>query len=343
MLLLKPQKLEVGDTIAIISPSAGLAAIIPHRLDNAIKFLENQGYKIKEFSCTRKNDGWQAASAEERAKNIMDAFKDKKVKAIIASIGGTVANQTLRYLDYKIIKKNPKIFCGYSDNSNLHYALFTQTGLVTFYGPCAMTQFGEYPEPLNYTMEHFCKALTLTKPMGKITPSEEWTDETLDWGNKLDLERPRKMKKNPGFEWLRKGKANGQIIGGCLSSIIHLSGTKYWPDYKEKILFLEIPEGQEFNKGEPLAYVDWYLEELYLLNTFSQIKGLVFGRPFKYSDEDTKILKNKILERTKDYDFPILFGADIGHTDPMITIPIGTKVALDSETGTFEFLENGVI
>jgi len=338
-MLIKPKRLQEGDTIAIISPSAGLGKRYPHRIDNAIKFLESQGYKVKEFPSTRKNNGWESAPAEERAKDIMAAFLDKEVKAIISTIGGTVAIQTLKYLDFEKIKENPKIFCGYSDISNLHYAFLTQANLVTFYGPCAMTQFGEYPKPLDYTFEYFNKAVISEKPIGKITPSKEWTEEVLDWSKKLDLTRPRKLKKNKGFEWLRKGKAEGKIIGGCLTSIVHLPGTKYWPDYKDKILFLEIPEGQKFDQGEPLPYVDWYMEQLNILEVFNQIKGLIFGRPFKYNEDEAEMLKKKILERTKDYDFPILLGADIGHTDPMITIPIGTNVMIDSETNTFEFLE----
>ncbi len=170
-MLIKPNKLQKGDIIAIISPSAGLGKRYPHRIDNAIKFLESQGYKVKEFPSTRKSSGWESAPAEERAKDIMGAFLDKEVKAIISSIGGTVAIQTLKYLDFEKIKENPKIFCGYSDISNLHYAFLTQANLITFYGPCAMTQFGEYPKPLSYTLEYFNKAVTSEKPIGKIIPS----------------------------------------------------------------------------------------------------------------------------------------------------------------------------
>jgi len=339
-MLIKPKKLEKGDTIGIIAPSAGL--YFPHRLDNAIKFLEAQGYIVKEFPCTRKNNGWESAPAENRAKEIMDAFKDKEVKAIIALIGGTVATQTLKYLDFEKIKQNPKIFCGYSDNSILHYAFYTRSNLTTFYGPCIITQFGEYPEPLKHTLDHFNKALTSSSPIGIVKPSESWTDEFLDWSKKLDLTRPRKLKENKGFEWLRKGKTKGKIMGGCLTSIVHLPGTIYWPDYKDKILFLELPEGQKFDEGEPLPYIDWYLSQLEILGVFGQIKGLIFGRPFRYSEEDTNILKKKLIERTKDYDFPILFGADIGHSDPQITIPLGVEVLIDSETNTLKFLEAGV-
>jgi muramoyltetrapeptide carboxypeptidase len=336
----KPKKLKKGDTIAIIAPSAGL--YFSHRLDNAIISLKSLGYKIKEFPSARKVEGWESAPSKERAKDIMAAFLDTKITAIIALTGGTVANQTLRYLDFEKIKQNPKIFCGYSDNSVLHYAFYTQSDLVTFYGPCIATQFGEYPKLLEYTLEYFDKALTTTEPIGKVSPSQNWTDEILDWSKKLDLTRPRRLKRNNGFEWLRNGRAKGKIIGGCLESVVHLPGTRYWPDYKGKILFLELSEGQIFGEGDPLAYVDGYLEQLNILGVFSQIKGLIFGRPYNYSDGDTKLLKRKLLERTKEYGFPILYGADIGHTDPQITIPIGVEVVIDSEANTFDFLESGV-
>ncbi len=335
----KPKPLKKGDTIGIVAPSAGL--YFPHRLDNAIKFIESQDYKVKEFPCTRKVNGWEAAPAKDRAKDIMDAFLDDEVNAIIALTGGTVAIQTLRYLDFEKIRENPKIFCGYSDNTILHFAFYTQADLVTFYGPCVATQFGEYPKPLDYILEYFNKAVASIEPIGKVHPSDSWTAEFLDWSKKLDLTRPRKLEKNKGFEWLRGGKAEGKIIGGCLESIVHLPGTKYWPDYKDKILFLEISEGQKVDEADPLPYVDWYLEQLDILGVFVNIKGLVFGRPY-YNKEDLALFKEKLMKRTERYMFPILFGADIGHTDPQITIPMGVDVVLDSETNRFEFLESGV-
>ena len=335
--LIKPQILKKGDIIGIIAPSAGLAAIFPHRLDNAIKFFESQGYKIKEFSCTRKNNGWESAPAEERAKDIMGAFLDKEVKAIICSIGGNTINKTLKYLDFKRIKENPKIFIGYSDISVLHYALHKKCGFSTFYGPCAMTQFGEYPLPLEYTLKYFSKAV-VEGQIGVVKASEKWTDEILDWSQKKDLERARELKKNEGFEWLKEGIAEGKIIGGCLHSILHLIGTEYWPEHKDKILFIETPEGQDFTKGEPLAEVDAQLCDLKLSGIFDEIKGLIVGRPFGYTDEEKQKFKEIILDNTKDYDFPILYGVDVGHTDPQITIPLGSKVKLNSKQNNFEFV-----
>jgi len=337
MNLIKPQKLKKGDTIAIISPSGGLAAIFPHRLDKAIKFLKSEGYKVKEFPCTRKINGWESAPAKERAKDIMDAFIDPEINAIICSIGGNTVNKTLKYLDFEKIKENPKIFVGYSDISVLHYALNKKCGIITFYGPCAMTQFGEYPKPLEYTLKYFNKALIEGK-IGEVNASEKWTDEVLDWSQKKDLERARKLNENKGFEWLREGKAEGEIIGGCLPSICNLLGTEYWPDHNNKILFIEIPEAQQFDKGEPLAEVDALLCNLEIVGIFKQIKGLIVGRPFRYDNEEKEKFKEIILDNTKGYNFPILYGTDIGHTDPQMTIPLGTKIKLDSKQNLFEFI-----
>ncbi len=335
MELIKPKKLEKGETIALISPSAGSASIFPHRIDRAVSFLKKEGYKIKEFNCTRKTNGWESAPAKERAKDIMDAFLDKEVKAIICTIGGNNANKVLEFLDFRAIRENPKIFCGYSDISVLHYAIHKKSGLITFYGPNAMTQFGEYPKPLSYTYEYFKKAVCSDESVGKVLPSKEWTDEILDWSQKKDLKRARALKENMGFEWLKEGEASGQIIGGCLNSLIHLIGTEYWPDHNGKILFIETPEGEDFTKGEPLAEVDAQLCDLKLSEIFNKIKGLIVGRPFGYTDEETKKFKEVILDNTKDYNFPILCGVDIGHTDPQITIPLGEKVILNSKNNEF--------
>lgn len=267
----------------------------------------------------------------------MTAFLDPEVKAIICSIGGNNLNKTLKYLDFEKIKQNPKILCGYSDVSVLHYAILRKTGLSTFYGPCMLVQFAEYPKPLDYTIEYFNKAIVKGK-IGEIKPSNQWTDEILDWSTKKDLERSRKLKKNKGYEWLKKGSASGEIIGGCLHSITHLIGTKYWPDHKDKILFIELPEGEDFMKGESLAEVDAQLADLEIAGIFKDIKGLIVGRPFRYSEEETEKFKEAILDNTKDYNFPILYGVDIGHTDPQITIPLGSKTEINSEKNSFKIL-----
>lgn len=341
MELIKPPRLEKGDTIAFIAPASGLAALTLHRLEKGRKFFEELGYKVKIFPTAKKNSGISSDTAENRAKDIMDAFEDKKIKAIITTIGGNTSHQTLEYLDFDTIKKNPKILCGYSDITSLHLALYSQTGLVGFYGPAVITQFGDNPEPDEFTSNHFFKAVTSI--IGKVKPSEKWTeDKSMDWMNKDDIKKKRKYKENKGYEWLKGGKAKGKILGGCLPVILHLAGTKYWPDFKDKILLLETPEGEDFRKGESLPKVDSALSDLRNLGLFKQIKGIVFGRGFGYTEEQIKQLKEIILYNTRDYTFPILYNLDIRHTDPIITIPLGVETEIDSSKNKFEILESAV-
>jgi len=342
--MIKPKKLKSGDTIAIVAPSASLGALFPHRVQNAVIALTKLGFKVITYPTTEKNLDGNAGTPEERAKDLQNAFENVNVRAIICNIGGITSNQILKHLNFKSIRKNPKIFCGYSDITILHYALAKKASLTTFYGPCAMTQFGEYPKPLSYTVEYFLKSLTKSEPIGEVLPSEEWTDEVLDWKQKLDLTRPRKLKFNDDAHiWIKKGNAKGKIIGGCLYSLLQLKSTKYDLDYKDKILFIETPEGQDFSKGETLSYVDSQITDLTNADIFDKIKGLIVGRGFGYTKEEREKFKQIVEKHTNDYNFPVLFNVNIGHTDPIITLPINIEVTLDSDKNKFVIEEAGVI
>jgi len=341
--MIKPQKLEKGDTVATIAPSSGLGGLFPYRVDNARKFLESIGFKVKEFPTVKKFVDGNAGTIEERLLDIHSAFKDKEIKAIICNIGGLACNELLNLIDYNIVKTNPKIFCGYSDITLLHYAFSSMSDLITFYGPAAMTQFGEFPRPQEYTLKYFLKAVNQSTPIGRIEPSLHWTDEILDWSKKENHYRERKLFKNEGPIWIKEGSATGKIFGGCLYSILQLKGTRYDADYSGKILFVETPEGQNFEKGEPLNYVDSQITDLRNMGVFDKIKGLVVGRGFGYLQEERKKFKQIIIKHTKNYDFPVLFNVDIGHTDPMITIPLNVRVTLNSEGNIFSINESGVV
>lgn len=328
-----PDKLEEDDTIALISPSGSAASLFPHRLDAATEFLEKQGFNVKEYPSTRGRDsyGWNAGTPEERAEHLMEAFTDDDVDGILATIGGLTANSILPHLDFEHIKENPKFFCGYSDITALHYALNEKANLQTFYGPAAIPELGEYPEPLEYTTEDFLDAIK-GDWQGEKTASNEWTEELLDWMEKEDLEKSRERKDNPGYQWLREGEAEGELIGGCLPSILRTAGTEYWPSHEDKILFLETPES---DPGEPypVSEAEADIAQLKLMGALDRVKGVIVGRPYQYSPDDEEYFK-QILE---DYiDVPILYGADIGHTDPQLTLPYDVECELNSEQNLFK-------
>lgn len=342
MRLTIPKKLSKGDVIGIISPSAGLGPIFPHRIDQAGKNLTKLGFKIKYAKNSLKNDGYVSASAKERADDIHEMFSDNEVKAIISTIGGDHSNQILKYLDFDIIKSNPKIFIGYSDITVLHMAFATKGNLRTYYGPCIISEFGEYPEILPYTLEYFKKVLTNDMPIGNVIQSDSWTWEFLDWFEKKDQTRARKLIPTKGYEWWRKGESRGQIFGGCIPSMNHLAGTEYMIDFKDKIMFIDIPES---NPGEKLSLADMdsFLADLDNLKVFKNIKGLIIGRPYFYNEDDNAELRKIIDYYTKDQNYPILFNANIGHVSPIITLPLGAEVRLDSRKNSFEISESGVV
>ncbi|MFT4243903.1 MAG: S66 peptidase family protein [Candidatus Woesearchaeota archaeon] len=341
--MIKPKRLKKGDTVAFVAPASGFAAIVSHRLDKAKQFFEKEGYNVKIYPSATKNEGFSSDTAQNRAKDINDAFENSDIKAIITTIGGNSSHQILEYLDFEMIKKNPKIFCGYSDITSMHFAFITQCEMISFYGPSAVCEFGETLDLEEFTTQYFFKAVCETSNIGKILPSNKWTDsKNANWLNKEDLHIYREYKENRGYEWLREGSATGVIMGGCITSMMHTKGTKYWPSFKDSILLLETPEGEEFDKGESVANVDSYLSDLRILGIFDEIKGIVFGRGFGYTDDEIQQLKDSIIENTRGYDFPIVYGVDIGHSDPMLTIPLGVKVSLDSKTDLFSIDESGV-
>lgn len=336
--LIIPKKLEKGDTIGFASPSAGLAPFAMHRIEKAIKTLEANGYHVKIATHALQNSGYVSASVADRIKDLHDLFADSSVKMIMCTIGGNHSNQLLKYLDYGLIKNNPKIFIGYSDITVLHYAIQAKAGLATYYGPCVMTQFGEHPDILPYTLEYFNKEVVENAGNYEVHASENWTEEVLNWFTKSDKERPRKMEKNVGHEWLGSGRTKGAIVGGAIPSINHLAGTEYWLDPRDKILFLDIPESHDIYKGLSISDVDSYLADLDNLGVFEKIAGLIIGRPYHYSEEMATQLKNLILKYFEHKKCPILYNANIGHTDPIITLRYDSIVELDSKAGTFKVL-----
>jgi muramoyltetrapeptide carboxypeptidase len=337
MKLIKPQLLKKGDTIGIVSPSAGLAPFAIHRIDNAIAYLKKSGFNVLVGKYALENDGYVSASIEKRLYDLHSMFSNPKVKGIICSIGGNNANQLLPFINYKLIKKNPKIFIGYSDISVLHFALQSQSRLATYFGPALMTEFGEYPRPLEYTISAFKQMVMKTdNPAINIKQSKFWTDEAPDWFERKDLLGPRKQFKNTEYEWIKKGQAVGFAWGGTIPSINHLLGTKYWVDPKGSIFFLDIPEGKDIGSGLDLSAVDAYLTDLDNAGIFKDIKGLVVGRPYRYSIDDHKKFKEIILRLTSNSQFPIMYNANIGHANPIVTLRYGQKIELNSKENTFK-------
>lgn len=334
---MKALSLKPGDTIGIVSPSWGGAGAFPHRVERGAAHLQKLGFNVRMAPHALNQMGFVSDTPENRAGDLHSLFADPSVRAVIAAIGGDHACHLLPLLDFDLIAGNPKIFMGYSDITVLNVAIWKMTGLTTFNGPALLTDFAEYPRMLAYTETHFMKAVTQTEPVGMLEPSPVWTEELLDWAQKKDLTRPRALNASPGWTWLKEGRAEGRLIGGCIESLQHLRGTPYWPEWDGAIFFFETSE----EKPSP-AEVDGMLMDYQNMGVFERIKGMLVGRPMAYSDEEKQALHERILERTRGYDFPVICDMDFGHTAPQFTLPLGCRARIDTPAKRFEIVEAAV-
>jgi muramoyltetrapeptide carboxypeptidase len=335
---MKARALRPGDTIGIVAPSGWGPAAYPHRVERGKLFLESLGYRVMLGENVYGRRGDASGTAEERLADIHGFFADDRVRAIVAAIGGDHACHLLPGLDFDLIGRNPKVFMGYSDVTVLNLVIYTMTGLVTFNGPALMTDLAEYPAPLEYTTKNMLHALTSATPIGWIEPAREWTEEFLDWGLQADLRRPRRLEPATGWTWLKEGRAEGRLLGCCFESMQHLRGTRYWPDLTGAVLFIETSE-----LVPSPSWVDVVLQDYENMGVFHQLQGLLVGRPYGYANTQKAELRAVILERTRDYSFPIVTDLDFGHTAPQCTLPIGCRAAIDSHTRRLEVLESAVV
>jgi muramoyltetrapeptide carboxypeptidase LdcA involved in peptidoglycan recycling len=338
-----PPALKTGDTIALVSPSTRLNETWPAVLNRSIAHLKSLGFQIKVIYSPLQ--GSFTDQIKQRVEELHSAFADPEVQAILTTMGGNHANELSRRLDYDLIRKNPKIFCGYSDTTNLHGALYTQAGLRTFYGPAAITEFGDFPKPMEFTTNHFLKVLCDGKePIGKIPRSIQWARELPSFTTTGDQahEQPRTLVPTPAWKWLRPGKAEGRIWGGVLTSLLELAGTPYWPDMSGGILLIESSFGNTIFDPVPTEKTRYQLGDLANIGVFDQINGLIFGRINGQSEQLDAELAEVLLGQTEDWSFPILTNVDVGHTAPNLTIPLGSLVRLDSEKDEWVILEPSV-
>jgi muramoyltetrapeptide carboxypeptidase LdcA involved in peptidoglycan recycling len=335
---MKPERLRPGDTIAVVSPSWGGAGAFPHRVEQAIQQIQALGFQVRLAPHALNQHGHISDTPENRARDINQMFADPQVRMILAAIGGDHSCQVLPHLDYELIRRNPKIFMGFSDITVLNVALWVRTGLGTFNGPALLTDFAEYPRMQEYSQRNFLQILTDPGPAGVIPPSPGWTEEFAHWPASKELERKRSLLPSPGWQWLRPASATGRLVGGCIESLQHLRGTRFWPDWHKAIFFFETSE----DKPSPET-VDGLLADYENMGVLDQINGMLVGRPMRYSDDEKRRLHEVILERTRAYNFPIIAEMDFGHTSPQFTLPIGCQAKIDGVRRFFEILEGAVI
>lgn len=326
-----PKKLKAGDEVRVIAPSRSMAILGEDCKKIATERLEALGLKVTFGKYVMEADeDYLIASAEHRAEDLNEAFKDKNVKAILTVIGGFNSNQILDLIDYEAIKENPKIFCGFSDITALSNSIYAKTGLVTYSGP-HYSSFGML-KGFEYELEYF-KKMFFSDEEFEVVSSKEWSDDL--WF--IDQEN-REFIPNDGMFVINEGKAEGEIVGGNLCTLNLLQGTKYMPNIENKILFLEDDNmaGKIF-----LMEFDRNLQSLIHTPEFKTVKALVLGR----AEKDCIMTKEKWIKMIKNkpelQNIPVIAGVDFGHTTPIIAFPIGGKARLEAKDNNIKLFIKG--
>ncbi|OQB05988.1 MAG: Microcin C7 self-immunity protein MccF [bacterium ADurb.Bin212] len=306
------EKLKKGDTIRVVAPSRSMKVIEDQTRQIAEKCLSDLGLNLEFAKHIDECDDFRSSSIKSRVEDLHSAFSDTKVKAVISVIGGFNSNQLLSYLDWELIRTNPKIFCGFSDITALNNAIYAKTGLVNYSGP-AFSTFGKLRDS-DYTIGYFKKCMFNNDPIN-VEASARWDDRKW-WKNQNDA----KYFNNKGFRVVYEGEAEGTIIGGNLCTLNLLQGTEYMPSLHNSIVFIE--DDYESNA----VTFDRDLQSLIHQPDFSGVKGMVIGR-FQVASEMTPSLIEQIIRSKKElHSMPIIYDVDFGHTDPKITFPVGGEV-----------------
>lgn len=260
-----PAKLHPGSHIRVIAPSMSMSILSKETIDYAIDRFNKMGFKISFGKHVNETNNFGSSTIESRIDDLHEAFADKSVDAIITAIGGYNCNQLLEYIDWSLIKNNPKVFCGYSDITILLNAIYQKTGLMTYYGP----HFSTFGQKIfdNFTVDYFLSALTSNQPFF-INSAKFWSDDAwyLDQNNRTLLD-------NEGPWIIQEGHAKGQIIGGHLGTMCLLQGTEYMPSMKEKILIIE----EDAEPANPSEF-DRRLQSILQQSQSEEILAVLIGR-----------------------------------------------------------------
>jgi muramoyltetrapeptide carboxypeptidase len=323
-----PPRLKKGSHLRVIAPSHSLSIISNETRKIADKRLSSLGFTLSYSVNSEDKDEFLSSSIESRIKDLHDAFQDKYVDGIITAIGGHNSVQLLKYIDFELIKNNPKLLMGFSDITTLLNAIYKKTGLISYLGP-HYSSWGML-KGFDYTEESFLQSVTEYKPY-RLEFSKFWSDDP--WY--LD-QSDREFIKNDNPHVLFTGTTEGRVIGGNLSSFSLLNGTQYQPSLKDSILFIE--DDSEISIGE----FDRMLQATLLQKDSNKIRAILIGRFQKSVNMTNKLLEKIIMSKMGGRKIPIAYNLNFGHTTPIGTIPIGgfCKIDISNKDVKIDFIEH---
>lgn len=336
--------LQHGDKVATISLSWGGAGEpeLRWRYEQGVERLKNVfGLEVVAMPNSLKGAAYVYENPQARAEDLMNAFKDPSIKGIVSNIGGSESIRLLPYIDFDVIRENPKVFIGFSDATITH--LFChKAGISSFYGPAILTDFAENVQMHEYTVESIKKTLFSNEVIGEIKPSPVWTSQRLEWVIENKHISREMNEDNKGYELLQgKGIAQGRLIGGCIEVLEFAKGTSLWPDkayFKDSILFFETSEDLPIP-----ANIEYWLRNYGTQGILQEVNGIIFAKPQheKYYEEYKESIAT-ILHELGLNELPVLYNLNFGHTEPKFVIPYGAMAEINCEEVKFSIIDSGV-
>ncbi len=348
--LIKPAALCNSDTVAAVSLSWGGAGLFTKRYEQGKhQFEEAFGVHIVEMPHTLDKPQDVYNHPEYRLNDLMDAFQDKKIKAILTTIGGDDTIRLLRLMNekhFEIIRNNPKIFLGMSDTTVNHFMCY-KAGISSFYGSSLMFGYAENGGIPNYMINNTRSVLFNKKPIGILPESDTFIIEQTDWGGEQTI---RQRLSNTPWRYIQGHEiAQGHLIGGCMDVLNFLNGTLLWPDlseWQDSILFFETSE-----ECPSPTQVSYWLRNYAAQGILERTKGILFARPDSHGNNATQhhaesiAYDEAILKVLKEYDLthiPVVTNVDFGHTVPQIILPYGILTEINPQSKTVSFQESSV-
>ncbi|MFE9023553.1 LD-carboxypeptidase [Streptomyces sp. NPDC007808] len=309
--------------IGLWTPSSPAPHLFPKRMARATAALRAAGWEPVTAPHTLGSHRMGAAEPAEVAEDLHRLLRDTSVGAVMATTGGYTAMEVLPWIDYGLVRRRNVPVIGYSDVSCVLWAMAAQGVRSLIHGPMAVSEFGHFGGPFPYALDSLRGALrghgtTVLRPPSEYTDDDPWWDR--------DDERPLTMRTATPWRVLRHGVAQGRLLAGCLFSVTSLFGTRYWPDVSGRVLFLE-----DFGTG-PDQLVP-LLAQWRLSGQLESVAGVVFARRARpgraasgWADFD-----DTVLRAFDGIDVPIVTDVDFGHTEPMLSLPLGAEVRLDTD------------
>ena len=298
-----PEKLKQGDTVGIICPSSPISG---ERRAQCIDAVEKLGYKVKAAdNLTENYGGYMAGSGRVRAEWINTMFAESEIKAIGCLRGGDGSSRMMEYLNFDVIKNNPKIFVGYSDVTNLHLAITQNCDLVTFHGPMVSSNMVDSFD--TETRNAFFNAIN--------------SRENFEFRNPEGVE----------LKTLKEGKAEGILTGGNLSLLSASIGTPYEVETEGRILFME-------EVCESITKIEKWIYHLRNAGKLKQCSGILLGQFTKIkNDSEDYDYTCCIKDALEGLNIPVMYDIQSGHGQKIMTLPMGAVCKMDTAAGTIKF------